>query len=329
LRKKVDLAEEEIKQICLLYKGNYSSVEIGNKCHVGHGTILNILRDNDVHIRTASESQTLPDGQATINYVLRYYKYNAKIKEIPWELLDEFVFWLFKQPCRYCKGMRSRGRKNSSIECNGIDRKNSDAGYIISNVVPCCTVCNDMKGTLSEEEFLNQNKKINLDHDIVERDYYEEFLSQNKTNDMRLNRQTYKQRMVWVLDIIKKFMDEGLTNFRLIGIIDGCGVPDMKAILLNKNLPFVKAIDTYSYTWIGDKKWLSKPGIDDFADHFSKLLYESKEKDNCEPIDEAEMVRQLKKASEGLFETPPEKDISPKKEPSELPSEIEFSNNGV
>ena len=43
---------------------------------------------------------------------------------------------------------------------NGIDRMNNNIGYEISNVVPCCSVCNKMKSSLSKEEFLTQICKI-------------------------------------------------------------------------------------------------------------------------------------------------------------------------
>ena len=43
---------------------------------------------------------------------------------------------------------------------NGIDRKDSTKGYSIDNCVPCCPMCNKMKQTFTEEEFLNQIAKI-------------------------------------------------------------------------------------------------------------------------------------------------------------------------
>jgi hypothetical protein len=32
--------------------------------------------------------------------------------------------------------------------CAGLDRKNPSLGYLLSNVVPCCVVCNKIKNNL-------------------------------------------------------------------------------------------------------------------------------------------------------------------------------------
>lgn len=52
-----------------------------------------------------------------------------------------------KMPCHYCGKIDVRG-------FNGIDRKNSDYGYVKGNLLPSCWIHNQMKGTLSYEEFL-------------------------------------------------------------------------------------------------------------------------------------------------------------------------------
>lgn len=35
----------------------------------------------------------------------------------------------------------------------GIDRVDSDKGYVTGNVLPCCRICNCAKGTLTKTEF--------------------------------------------------------------------------------------------------------------------------------------------------------------------------------
>jgi len=42
---------------------------------------------------------------------------------------------------------------DSEIRLNGIDRINSDIGYIKENCVSCCTNCNQAKNTLSQQQF--------------------------------------------------------------------------------------------------------------------------------------------------------------------------------
>lgn len=42
----------------------------------------------------------------------------------------------------------------------GLDRVDSSKGYEESNIVPCCKVCNRIKWTLSQEEFIQHIHKI-------------------------------------------------------------------------------------------------------------------------------------------------------------------------
>ena len=68
--------------------------------------------------------------------------------------LDEFER-LIIQPCYYCGFI-------STIRINGIDRVNNNKGYILSNCLPCCTLCNIMKQAQSPGEFLDKVAAISL-----------------------------------------------------------------------------------------------------------------------------------------------------------------------
>jgi hypothetical protein len=100
----------------------------------------------------------------------QYYRYrrSAKVREIDWQLtLPQFVE-MAKQYCAYCnapprdyKSRLKRGRGAEVITLmNGIDRVNSDIGYIEYNCVPCCSTCNMMKMTLTGGDFIEQVMKI-------------------------------------------------------------------------------------------------------------------------------------------------------------------------
>jgi hypothetical protein len=68
-------------------------------------------------------------------------KSRAKKRKIPWEITYEQYLTLIEQDtCHYCTNPLSDTG-------SGLDRKNSDLGYCISNVVPCCGDCNNIKGT--------------------------------------------------------------------------------------------------------------------------------------------------------------------------------------
>ena len=53
---------------------------------------------------------------------------------------------LVSQPCAYCGGALPETG-------HGLDRINSEIGYVQGNVRPCCTTCNVAKNDLTESEF--------------------------------------------------------------------------------------------------------------------------------------------------------------------------------
>ena len=56
---------------------------------------------------------------------------------------------LWGKPCHYC---------GCEIEVTGLDRKDSNKGYEVGNVVPCCWDCNNKKRTKPYEEFIVEVK---------------------------------------------------------------------------------------------------------------------------------------------------------------------------
>lgn len=82
-------------------------------------------------------------------------KYHCAKRGKEWRLTLEEYSIATAQPCHYCGGDLPK----YGI---GLDRKNSDIGYILENVVPCCSVCNDTKGkhlTYKEMMHLMQYRK--------------------------------------------------------------------------------------------------------------------------------------------------------------------------
>lgn len=65
--------------------------------------------------------------------------------------VDEFA-GIISQPCYYC------GELQESF--NGVDRLNNDKGYTLNNCVPCCRICNLMKHTATENQFIDKCKQI-------------------------------------------------------------------------------------------------------------------------------------------------------------------------
>jgi hypothetical protein len=57
------------------------------------------------------------------------------------------------RPCTYCNN-------SAEIKINGLDRIDNSRGYSDANTLPCCKICNYMKGSLTLTEFLERIKKI-------------------------------------------------------------------------------------------------------------------------------------------------------------------------
>jgi 5-methylcytosine-specific restriction endonuclease McrA len=69
---------------------------------------------------------------------------------------DEFNI-LVDRDCEYCGCPPATvwRKENSKFLCNGIDRVDNSVGYEFHNCVPCCTVCNRAKSTMTKKEFLS------------------------------------------------------------------------------------------------------------------------------------------------------------------------------
>lgn len=106
-----------------------------------------------------SQTNTLKDNLSLKNRLFRHQKRGAKIRNYSWELSFEQFLNLLQQNCAYC-GKEPQINKGEEVyfvdgvfKRNGIDRVDNSKGYTTSNTVPCCSICNKMKLTMSKEEF--------------------------------------------------------------------------------------------------------------------------------------------------------------------------------
>jgi len=65
--------------------------------------------------------------------------------------LEDFLEIFYAEKCYVCK---------IDNEHNTVDRKKSDKGYIKGNVATCCWKCNNMKGAMSLNEFIEHCRLI-------------------------------------------------------------------------------------------------------------------------------------------------------------------------
>ena len=114
----------------------------------------------------AKQIHQLDAGTATRRAVLGTYKAGATKRSLEWGITDTLFYEMLTLPCHYCSSPPSNIRKSRSNNGNcvyqGIDRKDNKQGYIESNVLPCCSTCNQMKGTMIYEQFLTHVSKIKV-----------------------------------------------------------------------------------------------------------------------------------------------------------------------
>ena len=116
------------------------------------------------------------------NRLYAVYKYSARLKKLSFHLSIEEFKQLCSKNCYYCGAAprefykyynnlhkiadRKKHKideeyaKSTIIKYNGIDRMDSNIGYIIENCVPCCTIHNYMKSKLTKKEFLDNVKQV-------------------------------------------------------------------------------------------------------------------------------------------------------------------------
>lgn len=111
--------------------------------------------------------KTMNSSDAQLSIVYSNYKSRCKSKNREFNLTKSQFKKLILSNCYYCGAEpsnirmdRSKLRAKKKIYTNGIDRVDSDKGYIISNVVSCCEDCNKAKRQLSKDTFLKMIKDI-------------------------------------------------------------------------------------------------------------------------------------------------------------------------
>ena len=65
---------------------------------------------------------------------------------------------IMKQPCFYC---------GDNSKYSGIDRINSEMGYVSDNIVPCCAMCNFGKNAFSVEQYIQHCVKVVMFQGVI------------------------------------------------------------------------------------------------------------------------------------------------------------------
>lgn len=107
------------------------------------------------------------------------------------DLDKEFFYKLSESNCFYCGGPPSNREKDTAIHIDGerlvipyqgIDRIDSNRGYLKSNVIPCCAKCNKAKNDMTYIEFSNWIKRV-YDHFIKDDQYLRHIFGDDKVDN--------------------------------------------------------------------------------------------------------------------------------------------------
>lgn len=97
--------------------------------------------------------------------ILRRVRDDAKARDLTFEIDIEWFVNTIHLPCHYCGSVDMNSSQVSlnhsdgssfktSYRYNGVDRMDNSIGYLESNCVPCCFVCNRAKREMGYDEFI-------------------------------------------------------------------------------------------------------------------------------------------------------------------------------
>ena len=141
-RKYILIKREIIEQILGEYIEGCTVIELSDKYDIPKTTIHGWAKKFGI-------SSTKIKYDKNINLLFSEYKRRETRDGIKFSLDKDKFDELVKQNCNYCGKLANACKR----ECNGLDRINSNIGYIMANVVPCCSTCNWAKHIMTLEEF--------------------------------------------------------------------------------------------------------------------------------------------------------------------------------
>lgn len=107
---------------------------------------------------------SLPKGEAALNTLFANYKLRAINKELQFNLTKQEFKTLVIENCEYCgsepNNLMKKKTMNGGMVYNGIDRVDNSLGYVKSNCITACEICNKAKRDLTIEEFITWIQRI-------------------------------------------------------------------------------------------------------------------------------------------------------------------------
>ena len=143
------------------------------RCECGNFTIVSGVNLRNANTKscgcllgetTSKRNKLRRKKETDFNNFLSNLKKSARERNLELSLSNKQIRDLITQSCYYCDAEPRVHKYNKNFQdylpYNGIDRIDNSKGYILNNVVPCCSICNYMKRTLSKSEFEDHIIKI-------------------------------------------------------------------------------------------------------------------------------------------------------------------------
>lgn len=109
------------------------------------------FRSNHKEEVKAYSRKYMREWNKTMDGKYNRYLQSAKIYKVEFALTKEDFSTFWQKSCSYC---------GDSIDSIGLDRVDPKIGYLLSNVVACCPICNFMKKNHDLDFFVAHVQKI-------------------------------------------------------------------------------------------------------------------------------------------------------------------------
>jgi len=163
-KKAMDMTGEKFNRLTVIKRSYKKNHLICWLCKCDCGTEINVaginLRSGRVKSCGCLHHNWMKPELASMRYVIHDYKKSAKERGLEYNLTDKQFAGITQQDCFYCGAKPNNTSKYSNNNngiyiYNGIDRIDNNKGYIIDNIVPCCTRCNYAKKNFTLEDYKN------------------------------------------------------------------------------------------------------------------------------------------------------------------------------
>lgn len=139
--------------LCECSCGNTKIIQ-GRSLLEGKTRSCGCLRDEVA--RLPKPNRRLPNEGGKKHQLFLSIKRRAKHRNLDFSITESDFTLLAFSNCHYCGSKPSNvftAKNGDKLEYGGVDRIDSELGYVNGNVRPCCAICNRAKSDLSLSEF--------------------------------------------------------------------------------------------------------------------------------------------------------------------------------